>query len=275
MVWATFAMAPSFTSAAPQQRVIALAPNLVEMIYALGADQQLIGVVEHSNYPADAKHKAIVGNYARLNVEQIMALRPDLVIAWQGGSPKPDVDRLEQLGVKVVWSQIQTFDDVSVTLRQLGQLLHVSDTAEKLAGEYTDKLLAVRSQYGNKQPISVFYELWPQPLTTVGEGSWPQQSLTLCGADNIFSQAMGQYPHVSLEHVIAANPQVIIQPKDSARGVALTDWQRWPTIPAVANQAIATPDSDQLHRMTPRALAEAEKLCRQLDAFRSRYQVTP
>ncbi|MBW8190265.1 cobalamin-binding protein [Neiella marina] len=271
----TMDVAPAaVASATPPSRVIALAPNLVEMIYALGADHLMVGAIEHSNYPSEAKQLPVIGNYAQLNIERIVALQPDLLIAWRGGSPPADVERLQQLGLRVVWINIQTFNDVADALTLLGEVLGHQRDAQPLVSRYLAQLDSIRRQYQHAAPITVFYELWPQPLTTVGLGSWPQQALALCGADNPFAKAMGDYPQVSLEHVIATQPQVIIQPLDSARGIALTDWQRWPTVPAVSHQAIVTPDSDKLHRMTPRALDEAAKLCRQLDEYRKVYRTT-
>ncbi|MBD1389684.1 cobalamin-binding protein [Neiella sp. HB171785] len=274
LAWlSTLLLAFSWTSiaAAEPKRVIALAPNLVELIYAIGAGPQLVGVVEHCNFPAEASKLPTVGNYAQLNIEQVLALKPDVVIAWRGGSSPQAVQRLEALGVTTHWLTISNFDDVTLAITELGTLLGHQQAAQQIAGNYAVKLANVRQQFHHKSALRVFYELWPQPLTTVGQGSWPQQSLELCGARNVFLDAIGEYPHVSVEHVVTAQPQIIIQPKDSARGVPLTDWQAWPQIPAVANNAMIYPDSDQLHRMTPRALDEAERLCRRIDEFRQLY----
>ncbi|GGA77756.1 cobalamin-binding protein [Neiella marina] len=256
----------------PPARIIALAPNLVELIYALGGGQQLVGVVEHSNFPAEALLLPTVGNYAQINMEQVLALKPDLVLAWRGGTSPQAVKRLEALGLAVHWQDINNYDDVATALIQLGQLLGRMDQAHQLAQSFNQQLARVRQQFQSKAKLTAFYELWPQPLTTVGKGSWPQQSLELCGVTNVFLNAIGEYPHVSVEHVVGARPQLIIQPKDSARGIELTNWQKWPQIPAVANQAMLYPDSDQLHRMTPRALDEAERLCQRVDHFRNLYR---
>ena len=263
-------MTASVTAMVPTQpRIIALAPHVVENLYAIGAGDFIVATTEHADFPVQAKNIPRVGNYVRLQIEQILALNPTHVIVWRDGNPADDLARLEQLGLHLVESNPQQLLDVAKELRQFGLLFQQEEQAMALALSFEEKLQAIRSQHRDSRPLKVFYELWPQPLTTVAQNSWPQQILTLCGVENVFASLQGDYPMISIESVLAMQPQVIIQPNDSARRIAATDWQQWPSIPAVAHQAILHPDADQLHRMTARMLNEAEQLCAQLRQLQS------
>lgn len=250
-------------------RLIALAPHVVEQLYAIGAGEQIIGTTEYSDYPAAAKAIPVVGSYAGLQIEKILQMQPDVIIAWKTGNPVADLERLKKYQLPVVYSDIRTLDDVAAELRQFGQLTGREPTAELLARSYEQELAALRERYSDKAPVKVFYELWSRPLTTVAGTAWPQQQLELCGAENPFADSLDDYPHVGLEQVLVSSPEAIIQPsKHSQNSPDAIHWQQWP-IPAVKNNAIFHPDADKVHRMTARTLPEIEALCQQIDGVRS------
>lgn len=251
-----------------QAKVVALAPHIVENLYAIGAGEQILATTAHSDFPEQADALPKVGNYARLQIEKILALQPQYVLVWRGGNPPEDLDRLEQLGLHLVDSNPKSLKDVAQELRKFGKLLGHEKEGERQAAAFEKRLEALRRRYEDKAPLKVFYELWPQPLTTIASGSWPQQVIELCGATNVFADLQGEYPMISQESVLAARPDVIIQPRDSARTIPSVDWSRWPSIPAVKHGAFSHPDADRLHRMTARVLDEAELLCQQLDLLR-------
>lgn len=255
-------------SCTTQAGVIALAPHIVENIYELGAGDQILATTEHSDYPAQAKAIPRVGNYISLQIEKILALKPDYVVAWRNGNPPADLERLEKLGLRLVDSTPKKLSDVAIELRTLGKLLGKTEVGEQKAQSFEQRLADLKERYQNRAKLKVFYELWPEPLTTVAQGSWPQQILELCGAENVFSRLKGEYPMISYEAVLIAKPDVIIQPHDSARQLPATDWSKWQSIPAVANDSYVNPNADLLHRMTTRMLDEAELLCQQLDLLR-------
>jgi len=255
------------------QRIIALAPHIVEMLYELGVGDRIIGTTQHSDYPAAASKIPRIGNYARLKIEQILAYQPDLIIAWRTGNPSDDLARLEQLGLNIVYSDPQSLADVAEELRYFGQLTQVAEEAEIQARKYETDLLTIKNTYQHRDPISVFYELWPRPLTTVAKYDWPQQHLDICGASNPFIDSKSTYPQIGLEQVVVAKPQVIIQPESNGEpSPDAVNWRQWQEIPAAKHKQFIQPNSDRLHRMTPRLLHELEQLCIAIDQSRKYYQ---
>lgn len=264
----------ALTQAQRQQlRFIVLAPHLVESMYEIGAGQQIIGTTDHADYPKEANAIPRVGNYARLQIERILQLKPDAVIAWKTGNPIEDLERLKKYGIAVIESHPQQLDDVAAELRLLGKLTGRENMAEATASNFLLNLNKLREKYSNAQPISVFYELWSRPLRTVAGNAWPQQQVALCGAVNPFATANEDYPQVNLEEALATKPQLIIQPsKHSQSGPDALNWQQWTDIPAVKNNFIVHPNADKVHRMTTRMLEEVIMLCEQIHQARQFYQ---
>ena len=284
LLWVTVAVAQqAFASATTQSiadkqalRLVVLAPHSVELLFAIGAGEQIIGTTEYADYPETARAITRVGNAAGLQVEKIVQMQPDVVIAWQQGSPASDIARLQRFGMTIEYTHPRTLDDVAHEVRKLGVLTGREPQAQHLAQQYQQRLAQLREQYAQAMPIRVFYELWSHPLRTVAGTAWPQQQLALCGAKNPFAQARDDYPLVSLEAVLAQAPQVIIQPIDHSQGRPdRIDWAQWPQIPAVKHGLIVQPDADRVHRMTLRMLDETAWLCQQLDQARQLYRKRP
>jgi vitamin B12 transport system substrate-binding protein len=256
-------------------RIIALAPHIVESLFEVGAGQQIIATTAHADYPEAAKDIPQIGNYARLQIEKIIQLQPDLVIAWKTGNPGDDLARLKKYHTKVVYSNPKTLADVADELIMLGQLTGREDTAKKAASQYQQKLTALKKRYSDKTPVITFYELWSRPLRTVANNAWPQQQLGLCGAHNPFVNANTDYPSVGLEQVLITLPQVIIQPsKHAADSPDSINWSQWQHIPGAKNNFIFHPDADKVHRMTSRMLDEVALMCEQIDVARQFYRRT-
>jgi len=254
---------------ADKPTIIALSPHIVEMLYDIGAGEQIIGTTSFADYPEQAKTIPVIGNYLRLQIEKVISLQPDYIIAWKSGNPSDDLVRLKHLGFTILYSQPNSFADIAKEMRQFGQLTGHKTQAEKKAQQLLNELAEITSLYQNKTAITVFYELWARPLTTVAQGSWPQQFLNICQAKNPFAQAATSYPQINIEKVLLTPVQVIIQPLS----VNQTDregfnWQDWPIIPAVANQQIIQPNADAMHRMSMRSLKELKKLCASIDETR-------
>ena len=255
-------------------RIVALAPHIVESLYAIGAGAQIIATTDHADYPAAANEIPRVGNYARLQIERIVQLAPDLIIAWRTGNPQEDLDRLAKYGLKLVYSDVKTLEDVAAELRFFGQLTGHSTRAEVLAADYLQRLNRLRSEYASKTPLVGFYEMWARPLRTVANKAWLQQQLEVCGVANPFVNLSEDYPLVSLEQVLVSRPQVVIQPTPhSASSPDALNWSQWPHIPASQHRFIFHPDADKTHRMTGRMLDELERLCHQVDKARATYAV--
>jgi len=267
--------AASTAAVVPPKRLVVLAPNLVELIYSLGAGDQIVATTDHADYPAPARAIPRVGNYAAISLEKVVALQPDLVLVWDTGTPAADIKKMQQLGLKVRHFQTKKLDDIASQLLQLGDLVQQSVKARQLATAFLQQLQSLRQQYQAQQPVTVFYELWDNPLSTVSQDAWPQQHLQLCGAKNIFEHATAAYPQVGLEQVIAANPALIIQPISENEPRALVQWQRWPELMAAKNNQIIHVDSDLLHRATLRTLDGVATLCREIAKSRQFYAQVP
>ncbi|GAC07425.1 cobalamin-binding protein [Paraglaciecola chathamensis] len=255
-------------------RIIALAPHIVESMFEVGAGHQIIATTAHADYPEAAKDILQIGNYARLQIEKIVQLQPDVVIAWKTGNPGDDLSRLKKYQVKVIYSNPTTLSQVADELLMLGQLTGRETAAEQAATAYTTQLNSLKTRYAQQAPIRTFYELWSRPLRTVANNAWPQQQLALCGAQNPFAHANDDYPSVGLEQVLATLPQVIIQPTQHAADTPdALNWAKWQHIPAAQNGFIFHPNADKVHRMTSRMLDEVALMCEQIDKARQFYQV--
>jgi vitamin B12 transport system substrate-binding protein len=257
----------TLANAAPQ-RIIALAPHITELLYVIGAGDRLVGVSDHSDYPIEASKLPRVANYASVNVEAVLALKPDLVIAWRTGNPQDDIQRLQQFGIKVAFSDPLTLDDIATELQLIGELTGLQDSANIEANKFRRQLQELTVEYQYTTPVAVFFALGTAPLSTVANNAWPQQMLALCGGKNAFAAAQGDYPQVGIEQVIAARPEVIIQPVPDQVTADFSYWQRYKAIPAVSKSQYLTLNADYLYRTTPRTLLGIKQLCQALDVYR-------
>ena len=249
--------------------IIALSPHIVEMLYDVGAGDQIIGTTTFADYPEQAKKIPVIGSYVRLQIERVIELQPNLIIAWKSGNPSDDLARLEQLGFTVVYSQPNTFEDIASEVRHFAKITGHTEQGEKVAQQFENKLNSIAQAYKNKTEITGFYELWSRPLTTVANGSWPQQFLNICKVKNPFKEVLTPYPQISIEKVLSTSAQLIIQPlsvnQTEREGF---NWQDWPIIPAVKNKHIIQPDADAMHRMSIRSLTALKDLCATIDQTR-------
>ena len=257
--------------ARPAQRIVTLAPHLVETLYAAGAGEQLVGTVEFSNYPAAAKKKTRVGGYSQLDLEAIVALKPDLVIAWASGNAPAVVDRLRALGLSVYVSQPNRIDDVAAEIERFAVLAGTSAVGKAAAASFRSRLATLQKRYGARPPVRTFYQIWQQPLMTVGGGQIISSVIRLCSGDNVFGALDTLAPTVTVEAVIAANPEAIVASgMGEARPEWLDDWRRWTTMNAVARDNLFFVPPDLIQRHTPRLLDGAERLCQHLETARGR-----
>ncbi|WP_051685700.1 cobalamin-binding protein [Rheinheimera texasensis] len=258
--------------AAPPPRLVVLAPHLVEQLYNIDAGKMIVGTVEHADYPVAASKIPRVGNYAGLQLEKILALKPDLVLYWQSGSPAADISRLQSLGIRTVAFEAKTLDDIATDLLHLGELTGQPQQAKQLAAEFRQRLSILRQQYQQQTAVTVFYELWDEPLSTIGPNAWPMQALSLCGGKNIFADASSAYPQVSAEALLQRQPQLILQPTSNTEARRLTDFpQRFASLRAVQLNQLAKPNADLLHRATLRTLDGVAELCQMLAKSRAFY----
>lgn len=254
----------------PAQRIVALAPHAVELLYAAGAGAQVVAAVDYSDFPAEAKRLPRVGGLNQFSLETILRHRPDLVVAWADGTDPRALERLRALGVAVFVSRPLGLDDVARELEALGRLSGHAQTAQAAAADYRTHLARLAERNARRAPLTVFYQIGTAPLFTVGSRSFIDQMLRLCGGRNVFSSLDRPAAQVSAEAVVTARPQVMLATTASELAV----WARWPTIPAVAHGTLYTLPADPVSRPGPRLAEGAEAVCRALDTARLRLGLT-
>ncbi|MEZ5568562.1 MAG: cobalamin-binding protein [Halioglobus sp.] len=261
------------TLAKPAERIVALAPHSVENLYSAGAGHTLVGVVSYSNFPEAAKRLPIVGSYNAFSFEQIVALKPDLVLMWGSGNGMQTLTQLERLGIPVYVSELRRLADVPASIRRLGVLAGTEAVSHRKAEELEAALRDLRQAYSNQTTLSVFYQIWNEPLQTVNGEHLISEIITLCGGRNIFADSPALAPRISVESVLLANPDAIVA---SGMGVArprwLDDWRRYPALAAVRNNGLLFIDPDHLQRPTARVFTGARALCEQLATLRGLHQ---
>ena len=255
----------------PAKRIVTLAPHATEMLYAAGAGDRLVGTVEYSDFPPAAKKVPRVGSYDRFDLEAISALKPDLIIAWESGNPAAPVEKLKALGLNVYVSQPNRMEDVAGQLERLGQLAGTEATANAAAAQFRQRLETLRRNNAGKPKVRVFYQIWIAPLMTVGGPQIITSAINLCGGENVFGHLTQMAPTVSVEGVLAADPEAIVATgMGDARPEWLNDWNKWPRMTAVKRGNLFHIHPDLMQRHTPRILDGAEQLCADLDVARSR-----
>ncbi len=270
LLWAVKAMAqPQLQSDVPQ-RIIALAPHITELLYAVGAGEQLVAVSDYSDYPAAANRLPKVAGYQGIDLEAVLALRPDLIIAWRAAPATAELQRLQQLGIRIVYSDPQTLQGIIDEVRHLGELTGKKQQALQLADKLTLKLQELTGRYSAKMAVPVFFAMDTELLTTVAANSMVQQILALCGADNPFAVMPNDYPRVSLEQVLHSQPELIIQAGTAAMPANFSYWQRFRMIPAVKKKQFLAVNADELYRMTPRTFDAAAAVCEGVEQVRQR-----
>ncbi len=254
---------------APAQRVIALAPHLTELVFAAGAGNNLVGKVRGSDFPPGALTLAEVGDAAGLDFERILALRPDLVLAWGSGNRVADVERLERLGFAVLVLEPRRLEDIPRHIRMLGVLLGTGARAQAVALAFESRANRLRERYRGKPAVSVLFEAWNHPLITINGEHLISDVLRLCGARNAFADLRQLAAVVSPEQVLAADPDAVIIGSEAADARA-QGWQRFPHLKSVRTRAIFNVSADLITRQTPRVLDAAETICGDLDSVRAR-----
>ena len=255
---------------APAERIVSLSPNLTEVLFHLGVGDKIVGVDEYSVYPPVAQEIPRVNNHAAANFELILALKPDLVVAWQSGNGMQMIGRLRELGLTVFAVETEKIDAIPPLYRRLGELLGIAAQAEVLASEFSDQINALSETYRGRQPVAVFYQIWSDPLMTLNGQHLVSDVIRLCGGRNIFHDAVPIAPSVGIEGVIAADPEVIVSSGKLADLDRLrSQWLRWSGISAVANRHLYLVPPDLMQRQSPRLLEGIECLCDYLQNARA------
>lgn len=253
----------------PARRIVSLSPHTTEMLFAAGASKQVVGVVQYSDYPPEATRIPSVGSGIALDLERIVSLRPDLVVAWNSGNSAEQIKRLRELGIPVFESEPRDYETIASSVERLSVLTGTPETGRAVAGDFRKRLSALKARYRQRPQLSVFYQIWRQPLMTLNGEHMVSQALRLCGARNVFENLPQLAPTVSVESVVKADPDVVVASGGEQDDV-LAMWRRFPGMKAVASGNLVLVDGSLLNRSGPRILDGTETLCRALDHARAR-----
>jgi iron complex transport system substrate-binding protein len=255
--------------AAPAQRIISLAPSLTELVFAAGAGDRLVGSARFSDYPPAAKNIPLIGDASRINLERVLSLAPDLIVAWKSGNQMADIERLEQLGFKVYVAEPDTLAAIPQTLRAIGALTGTADAAQSAALDFERGIAALRAQYGGLRTVPVFYEIWHTPLMTVNGRHIISDVIRVCGGKNVFDSAPVLVPVVSLESVLAVRPAVVIGGGSATMPAEFAaQWRRHANFAQLAGVSAFYVHPDLIQRQTPRILDGARVVCEDLEKVR-------
>jgi len=253
----------------PARRIVALAPDIVENLFSAGAGDRLVGAVSYSNYPQQAKAIPQVGTYNAFSLEKILALQPDLVVMWGSGNGMQTLSKLEGLGVPVYVSELRKLSDVPESIRRLGQLAGTDTVAEAEARRIESEIESLHNRYSGRRSLGVFYQIWNEPLQTVNREHLISEIIALCGGHNVFGDASALAPRISIESVLLRDPDAIVASgMGEARPEWLDQWRAYPSLKAVAGDALFFINPDHLQRPTARILLGAQHLCQQLEQVR-------
>ena len=254
----------SSNALASPQRIVSLTPHITELLFAIGAGPQVVATDDASDWPTAVKKLPRVANYQSINLEQLLAIQPDLVVVWDGHQQLM-AGQIRALGIPVLVINSRQLGDLPRDLRILGQQTGHEAEAATQAAFAANELTRLRQLYQGRKPVSLFYQLWTPPLTTVARGSWIQEAIELCGGNNGFASSPTPYPQVTEEAVVVQAPSLIISAQDQH---SLDFWQRWQQIPAVKHKQLKISQPDRLQRLTLRTLDGIAELCQLIDQAR-------
>ena len=238
-------------------RVIALAPSITEIIYDLGQEKRLVGVTQYSTYPSEAELLPRVGSYVRLDIEKIVALKPDLCLATKDGNPKHIVDKIVSLGIPVYVINPQNLQQIMDTITRLGSLLHAEQTAAALVSDMEKRIRQVQARVKNRPDRPrVFFQIDAEPLFSAGTNTFIHELIELAGGINTTAGEVS-YPRYSWEDIIVLQPEIVLI-SSMAGGLApeylLNSWKKWELLSAVKNDQIFVVDAELFDRPTPRLI---------------------
>jgi iron complex transport system substrate-binding protein len=253
----------------PAKRIVSLAPHVTELLFAVGAGDRVVGVVSYSDFPEAAKKLPRVGAYNAFDLETIVTLKPDLIVAWKSTNPAGALEKLQALSIPVFFSEPRKLEDVASNLESLGRLTGNERAANAASAQYRKRLGELRARYSGRASVSVFYQVWHQPLMTINGEHLISQVIELCGGRNVFADLPVLAPKISLESVLRKDPEAIVAGNSALSHPAWKDdWTHWPSLRAVKNKHLFYVNPDIIQRHTPRILQGADVLCRQLEQVR-------
>jgi iron complex transport system substrate-binding protein len=249
------------------RRIVSLAPHLTEQLFAIGAGDLIVGTTDFADYPEAAKALPRVARAHSVDLERVSTARPDLILVWGSGFPPATIDAVRRLGVPTFVSEPTHLADIATSMERLGVL--TGRPAKAAAGAFNAKLAALRERYRGRREVRVFYQVWSEPLMTLGGRHVVSEAIALCAGRNVFADLTPIAPRVSTEAVLATDPEVIITAEPGARpSEALSTWKRFERMSAVRNHHLVTLDADRINRNGPRIVDEIAVMCDAIDRAR-------
>lgn len=239
--------------ASAAERVISLAPSLTEIVVELGAADLLVGVLDGGDRPAPVAALPSVGRYGQLEMERLLSLRPDLLLLWPGSVSVAQRDQLQRLNIPTFFAEPHTLEQLADQIEQIGERLGRAQRGQQVAQEFRQRLAELRKRYHRDAPLSVFYQVWDQPLYTIGGGQIISDALDVCGARNVFADVSQPAPQVSLEAVLQRDPEFVVVGSTSQLDI----WKTWPSLKA---RMLVVPDKG-IERPSGQMLGAVAKLC--------------
>jgi iron complex transport system substrate-binding protein len=253
----------SLRLASPATRIVSLSPHLTELLYAAGAGARVVGAVDFSDYPGEAAALPRVGGDAGIDLEALLALRPDLVVAWPNAGSLRAINRLAGLGVPVFRSEPRELEHIASTLERLGVLAGTQLQAGQAVASFRLRAAELERRYAGRPKVRVYYQVWDRPLLTVNGEHLISKVMRLCGGENVFAALPLIVPEIDREAVLRADPEVIV-----TSGVGLDAWKGFPGLAAAASGQLHYIPAPLIQRHTPRLLEGAERLCGLLESAR-------
>jgi iron complex transport system substrate-binding protein len=255
----------------PAQRVIALSPGATELLFSAGAGANTVAAVAHSDFPEAAQKLPRVGSYKRIDLEAVLALKPDLIVAWRSGNPLPQTEQLEKLGFAVYYAEPLRFEGVSTTIERFSRLTGTETIGVNVAQKLRRDIAALRHQYAQAASVPVFYQVWREPLMTINNDHLISEAIGVCAGVNVFGELPSLAPRISEEAVLAEDPEVIV-----AGGMGEDDpswlepWKQFSALQAVQRNNLFFVAPSTLQRPTPRMVEGIRTLCAHLEIARGR-----
>jgi iron complex transport system substrate-binding protein len=254
----------------PARRVISMAPHVTELLFAAGGGARVVGAINFSDYPEAARKLPVVGSSSALDMERVLALKPDLLVVWQSGNTARQLEQLRQTGIPIFYSEPTRLEHVADSLIRFGQLLGTEPAAQEAAQNFRSKIAALEARYARRAPVRVFYQIWDKPLYTLNNSQIASDAIRLCGGVNVFGKLTVKAPVVSTEAVLEQDPEAIIGSlRDDATDAGLQLWRPYKAMLAVRRGNLFSPP-ESLTRAGPRMVAGVADLCEKLELARQR-----
>ncbi|MDH5445924.1 MAG: cobalamin-binding protein [Gammaproteobacteria bacterium] len=256
----------------PAKRIISLAPHITENLFAAGAGQYIVGVVAYSDFPPEANRIKQIGSYKKIDVEAVVALKPDIIIAWGAGNDELQIEQFRKLGIPVYVEDPRKIQDIADSIEDYGRMVNNMHEAIEVAREFRLRYRDIRKKYSARARLRGFYQVWNKPLITINDQHLITDVMNVCSIDNMYGELTQLAPRITIESVIEKDPQMIIASgMGEAKPEWLDDWRKWNQLQAVQYNNLYFIPPAIIQRHAPRILDAAERLCEQAEEARRNF----